>query len=321
MIEILELYQRLIEARQNPLQNPKISVIDQLRKYKDDPNIFISFTDIPKVGIRPSYHYNTPMGVYFYPLQSFWKRFNMDNTNEMPKHFATDRHYIQVIRYNGKGQRYIHDTSQYSESDLQHDLEILKSLGFNIDITLPKNKYTRSPFGKLWYTINNIVENEGYTKLGTNIASFNKNKILRKLGYAYINEPAGTGIIHPNEAEQGFFTSGKYIQMVDTILQHPYLTNSKPKNSSKVESQVEDLLQMQANMYIDKDDAESAYHFATDIVKGRFKHAESLIMKFPKWAFMYAKDIIKGRWIAAEPYIAKDEIYFDKYNTEFNVDP
>ena len=56
MNKIIELYQRLIEARRNPEQNPKVPVIDQLRKYKDDPNIFISFTDIPKVGIRPGYH-------------------------------------------------------------------------------------------------------------------------------------------------------------------------------------------------------------------------------------------------------------------------
>jgi hypothetical protein len=46
-----------------------------------------------------------------------------------------------------------------------------------------------------------------------------------------------------------------------------------------------------------------AYHYAKDVIKGRWPEAEPVIMKNPGTAYHYAKDVIKGRWPEAEPYI------------------
>lgn len=70
------------EARRNPEQNPKTSPNEILQNYLDKnkdrlgrigtraydvTNLFVSFTEIPKLGVNPQSRYNTPIGIYSYP--------------------------------------------------------------------------------------------------------------------------------------------------------------------------------------------------------------------------------------------------------------
>ncbi len=50
---------------------------------------------------------------------------------------------------------------------------------------------------------------------------------------------------------------------------------------------------------------EYAYHYAKNVLKGRWIEAEPYIIKNPQWASNYSVDIIKGRWPEAEPVIMK----------------
>ena len=60
------------EKRRNPEMNPHISAWDYVDKYKNDPDVYISFTTIDKIGINPRSVYNTPNGIYCYPLREFY---------------------------------------------------------------------------------------------------------------------------------------------------------------------------------------------------------------------------------------------------------
>lgn len=60
-----------------------------------------------------------------------------------------------------------------------------------------------------------------------------------------------------------------------------------------------------AEEYIKKD-AEWAYYYAYDVIKVRWLEAEEYIKKDAKWAYYYALYIIKGRWPEAEEYIKKN---------------
>jgi hypothetical protein len=53
--------------------------------------------------------------------------------------------------------------------------------------------------------------------------------------------------------------------------------------------------------------AYSSYHYAKDIIKGRFALAENVIAK-SKYAAQYAVDVIKARWEEAEEFIAKSSL-------------
>lgn len=62
--------QFLAEARRNPEQNPKVSINQQIDDYagNDPEHAFISFTTVDKLGINPKSQYDTPLGIYAYPV-------------------------------------------------------------------------------------------------------------------------------------------------------------------------------------------------------------------------------------------------------------
>ena len=55
------------------------------------------------------------------------------------------------------------------------------------------------------------------------------------------------------------------------------------------------------------------YHYARDIIKGRWPEAEPIIMKNPRYVWAYAYNVIQGRWPEAEPYIMKDPEWAYRY--------
>lgn len=112
------------EARRNPKQNPKISAYEWLRPYKDRDDIFISFTSIGKIGINPHSGYNTPNGIYTYPLKEIWEEF--DHNNERIKvPFVGQAPYLWILQENcTKFQR----LGKYTQSDLNKDLDKMKAL-------------------------------------------------------------------------------------------------------------------------------------------------------------------------------------------------
>ena len=213
----------IFEARRNPEQNPKLSLVDVLRKYKDDPIIFITFRSVPHLNINTRYEFNTPMGVYFYPLQAFWNHFKTVFENgKIPEYmYATKMRYCFISRYNGKGKKEIRDTNAYTNTDRMRDFDELRKLGYDVDNAfsrIPDNQYTQNEFGKFWNTLNVLTQHiSGRGSLGTSLLALEKNKILRQLGYAYVSEPGGSGIIHPNEVEQGFFTSAAFIKTINMV--------------------------------------------------------------------------------------------------------
>lgn len=56
-----------------------------------------------------------------------------------------------------------------------------------------------------------------------------------------------------------------------------------------------------------------AYYYADDILKGRFPEGESTIAKSPMWAYQYALNIIKNRFFEGEPAVAEDPTWTYRY--------
>jgi hypothetical protein len=120
----------LLEARKRP-RTPKQSLIDFLRQYKDDPDIYIHYSSIPKLGINPSQNLSaTPLGLYFYPLKIVWNesggRTTLDTT------WAKGGAYVYVVRSkNEKG--FLKDMhNDYTEAMLERDADKLAKM-FTID--------------------------------------------------------------------------------------------------------------------------------------------------------------------------------------------
>jgi hypothetical protein len=60
-------------------------------------------------------------------------------------------------------------------------------------------------------------------------------------------------------------------------------------------------------------DPKAAYHYAYDVIKGRWEQGEPIIANDPYWAYSYAIDVIEGRFEIAESIIAKNPQYACAY--------
>jgi hypothetical protein len=102
----------------------------ELKEYKDRDDIYISFRNINKIGINPSSKYNTPNGIYTYPLKEAWKKFK-HNIQEVWVPFAGEHPYIYIIEARSEG---IEDLYKYSSLDFDNDVNKLQRFYNGIDI-------------------------------------------------------------------------------------------------------------------------------------------------------------------------------------------
>ena len=65
----------------------------QIKQYVDNPNVFFTMTYVDKLGINPKSEYNTPLGIYSYPLNSEF--FEMLKNSKLP--YQTHAPFIQVF--------------------------------------------------------------------------------------------------------------------------------------------------------------------------------------------------------------------------------
>ena len=93
-IPLVKSLQKIIsEVRKNPNLNPKLTNAQNLEKYKDQEDIFITFSNNELATFNLKSPYDTPFGVYCYPIKEVWKEIELD---EIP--FAGERGYIHVLK-------------------------------------------------------------------------------------------------------------------------------------------------------------------------------------------------------------------------------
>jgi hypothetical protein len=94
---------------------------NNLEKYKNQDNIYVTFTELPKIGINPKNQYKTPTGIYTYNLadtMKFYKGMNFPYTG------SNVPNYVNVIEYDNED---VLDLSTYDADQYQFDIEKLKS--------------------------------------------------------------------------------------------------------------------------------------------------------------------------------------------------
>jgi hypothetical protein len=245
----MRIFQNLFERRSHPEINIKLSAWEELKQYKDDPNIFISFTKIEKLGINPQSIYNTPAGIYFYPLKASWKFYEIDAKSDVPLKeifpFAANNRYIHIVRVKDMSKCLI--VSKYTESNYTRDIKLLykyfiedsvKNKASKIGSHYNGNK-SESPANRLMdqlYSFYYSIIEKSFPNIKQQI--YSKQSLfytfcLRKiLGYTGIIDDIGEGVIHENEPLQAVLFDPKIYVVVKTIL------NTSPKKYSSVEGQL-----------------------------------------------------------------------------------
>lgn len=186
------LTSELFEKRSNPDQNKKQPALVALEKYRGRKDIFVSFTsdvgvasrtekdhDIKgdsvvdsgnaasgkaknssgfKIGINPRNEFNTPTGVYTYPID-----YVLEKKLKVP--FGHSRPFIMVVRINTTR---ILEIDEASEADLEHVLNILQTKydegREELEMYIEGSKL-KTPGSALWYTTMLVARNQGDDKI------------------------------------------------------------------------------------------------------------------------------------------------------------
>lgn len=171
--------------------------LDALATTEHPATYAFTMTKLPKIGLNPKTSFETPAGVYFYPLTKQYLTKLVNNT--LP--FVSDNPYFGVVKLKyldetGKWLKFIHS----GVSDL-HDDDIYKALAGCRD----KSVFLHAQkSGKHWnFNTDAKIFDLGYfsNSNGTRNPTIAWNNWLRKLGYVGIYD-AGHGIIHPSEPTQ-----------------------------------------------------------------------------------------------------------------------
>jgi hypothetical protein len=238
----------LTEARRNPELNPKISAYEALKPYKDNPNMYISFTKIDKIGINPKSYFNTPLGIYTYPLQVIWEEYQIDRKKTVGKAvpFAGENPFIWLVEKKPNSNFVDNMYTDYDSRDYDRDLKLLKVYArtsvsdWRWMEELFYGKHRRDPVGDeiIDYSFDKWTEEAkdrnavmSMWNITRNLAIIRKDKkdlvewntILRKvLGYDGFADKSGKGYIHPSEPFQAVFLHKVAFKVVAEFLNKDY---------------------------------------------------------------------------------------------------
>ncbi len=201
----MRAYEFLTEYRRAGDKFPKQAAIDVLKKYKDQDDVYISFTSIDKLGVNPQSEHCTPNGIYCYPLKAAWDYYKIGEygINSFP--YASRQPYIWIFKGN------IPDITEITNADFRQARKKLKQIGdkWLFDYHDPgflKSYINKYPGKMLWELTN------GLTKSPNKWAH-----LFLKLGYNGISDKTGTRVIFPTEPVQAVFFTKKAITILERI--------------------------------------------------------------------------------------------------------
>jgi len=202
---------------------------EKYSKSKDLDKLYVSFVNVDKIGINPKSPYDTPIGVYTYPLEFVLEEEDVPFRGEIkPKKVKVLKALSEKVL-----------DAYLTEAELNHYKDILKKQ-YKIDSVelLEWNNKARkkTAFGKLWNITRMLSLKLSKNKpeksakdmtpdeLADALSGVNKtpaknsaviwNKLLRDLGFDYVQDN-GFGIIHPSEPTQAVFLTPKAYKVID----------------------------------------------------------------------------------------------------------
>jgi len=269
---------------------PLPSTSEALEKYVAEdftaPEYFMQFSDINKLGINPSSKYNTPLGIYSYPITK--QIFRLFTKGKLP--FAQDRKYIIVFKPKedknviislGKKNNGGIDNETYEAALAKLDDERFDDSD-KWDELASNYAKSKTNLGKLWYLTYKLQD--GNPRAWRTI-------MQKKLGIDGVVDAAGEGLIHPSERIQGVFFSRDVIEQVETIRNTETPDAINRREAYKFKTEVNRWLYETYNEYFGRDpEMPFVMGFNNTLMRAYNKGVSGLpqsintVPKFTRWA-------------------------------------
>ena len=219
------------EARKNPELNPKTSINDIIITATENTsatvagvkNLFVSFTEIDKLGIYPKSKYKTPLGIYSYPAEFVATRAEAGKPMDRTVPFVGEQPFVNLFDVTGvvinlttmsdvEANSWYKKISKYwanvSGNDWKESVDYIDNI---VQSAAQSANFKSYPGGQFWYVTRALAfELADRLQIGHHVAW---NKIFRELGIDGCVD-TGVGIIHTSEATQAVFFS---ISCIDTV--------------------------------------------------------------------------------------------------------
>lgn len=212
----------LFEARSHPEQNPKISVNQAIIDYAADHNApsFVSMTSLDKLGINPRSPFDTPIGIYAYPIDYVIKLISGGKSLDVLP-YGGQAKYVNLFTASGN----LINIDSLTSDQVDHYYDKLKQIWVKLSgskSVAPINKLIQqsqqrgkplgSVGGQFWYVTGNMAELITSKQSGTAVVIWSK--LFRLLGIDGLIDN-GAGIIRPKEPSQAVFFSSDLISDVE----------------------------------------------------------------------------------------------------------
>lgn len=210
-MRIAEVINLLAEDRRNPQLNPRVDPLSAFSMYKNKPNMFITYTDLPKIGVNPRSQWDTPFGIYSYPLDYVLELAYREGTIYGVVPFAGESKYVQLFQQTGNMVD-VEDRLGYHDVDLtsEYIADILNDEMFLYDVE-QINFNRPETVGQLWKWVYGILKARNTPK-----QSIYTRKLFHDiLGYDAITDMRGRGIIHMSEPVQAVHFTTRTIKPIE----------------------------------------------------------------------------------------------------------
>jgi hypothetical protein len=279
----------LVEARKNPEMNTKQSTLDRLKliRKQQKGDLFVTFTELEKVGINPTSEYNTPLGIYCYPIDYVIKK-------KMEVPFAPFAPFVNVLRSKSR--------KTWTLSGWDEDIKS-SIIGVMANMKLDVSKCVASANNRdLWRGMYWAIMK---AKVG-NIHLLSSS-ILRKAGIDLVVDDKGKGIIHGNERNQAFFLIRGALEVVESMRNVGSVTKYSEMRA-KIES-----VSSSAEMKLHFDDVWWIIRHAGE--GKRVKWLEKLLIKYPSdtTILYWSKTMKHTKWVELEQSLSSNGDVMAKY--------
>ena len=183
---------------------------DLISQYLNEDGIYLSFTELPKLGINPSPQAtSTPNGIYGYPIE--YLRDDIKNHGLAAFPLGAKRPWVNVFKCN----KPLLNVNNYTIEDFNNDITKLKSIfdeGKMLNAIAIANSQ-RHPYKMLSEVLKFLARNEG---LRNHVKLTTWSSLFIKLGYYGLIDD-GEGLIHLAEPSQVVVFRLSDIQLLERI--------------------------------------------------------------------------------------------------------
>jgi hypothetical protein len=216
------------------------NAMQKLAQFADDRDVFITFTEVLKVGINPMSRWSDPVGIYAYPLPEMFEGKTSNEGHLIP--FAAERRLCHILKAEGS----ILEMQDYTDLNLETDLDHLLGKFWPMLIKNPPGKNIENPaayweerFQSWMHKWRNSDPGEIFWEITRQMALFIErrspgrdyrmiwNTLIRSCGYDVVVDRGG-GWISSNEPAQAVFLHSGAVHVMETL---PNDLNGRPDMS------------------------------------------------------------------------------------------